>query len=238
MGRHDVKAGRSVLERFASQPAVDAVAELIWNALDAEADQVVVRFDRGSLGEGSAEHLTRVRVEDNGHGIEPATAVDRFRSLGDSWKLGLAGRSLNDKRVLHGRHGRGRFFAYSLGHLVTWDTVWEDPEGNRVQFRLEGSRSAINYFSNTEPQSTNRQHTGTTVDIRVEQGKTLSSLLDEDLPIRLSARFAPHLLGNADIEIRVMVCCSIRTRLSRFARRTSLSLRFRPEIWGVTQFRS
>jgi hypothetical protein len=203
MGRHDVKAGKTVLERFASQPAVDALVELIWNSLDAEADQVVVRFDRGSLGDGGPEHVTRVRVEDNGHGIDPATAVERFTSLGDSWKLGLSGRSLNGKRVLHGRHGRGRFFAYSLGYAATWDTVWADSEGERVEYRLEGSRSAINQFTDTKPTPSKKDETGTTVDIRVDQGKTLSSLLDEDLPIRLSARFAPHLLGNDDIEIRV-----------------------------------
>lgn len=203
MGPHVVKAGKSVLERFASQPAVDALVELIWNALDAEADHVVVRFDRGSLGEGGVEHVTRVRVEDNGHGIQPATAVEQFTSLGDSWKLGLSGRTLNGKRVLHGRLGRGRFFAYSLGHTVTWDTVWEQPDGERIQFRVKGSRSAINQFTVSNPLSTHVQHTGTTVDIRVDQNKTLSTLLDEDLSVRLSARFAPHLLGNRDIKVWV-----------------------------------
>ncbi len=203
MGRHDVKAGKTFLERFASQPAVDALVELLWNALDAEADHVVVRFDRGSLGDDGPEHVTQVRVEDNGHGIDPSTAVERFTSLGDSWKLGLSGRSLNGKRVLHGRHGRGRFFAYSLGYAATWETVWQASDGQLVEYRLEGSRAAINQFSDTEPGPSKREHTGTTVDIRVDQSKTLSSLLDEELPVRLSARLAPHLLGNADIEIRV-----------------------------------
>lgn len=203
MGRHDVKAGKTVLERFASQPAVDAVVELIWNALDAEADEVTVRFDRGSLGDGGPEHVTRVEVEDNGHGIDPETAVDRFTTHGDSWKLGLAGRSVNGKRVLHGKHGRGRFFAYSLGHTARWTTVWKNPDGEFVEFRLEGSRSAINQFTDSKPTASKQSRTGTTVDIRVDQGKTLSALLDDDLPLRLSARFAPHLLGNTDIQIRV-----------------------------------
>lgn len=133
----------------------------------------------------------------------PSTAVERFTSLGDSWKLGLSGRSLNGKRVLHGRRGRGRFLAYSLGYAATWDTVWQTADGQLLEYRLEGSRAAINQFSDTEPGPSRRQHTGTTVDIRVDQSKTLSSLLDEELPVRMSARFAPHLLGNADIEIRV-----------------------------------
>lgn len=203
MARHQVKAGKTVLERFASQPAVDALVELIWNALDAEADRVAVRFDRGSLGDGGAEHVTRVWIEDNGHGIEPDTAVERFTSLGDSWKLGLAGRTLNGKRVLHGKHGRGRFFAYSLGYAATWKTIWQKDDGTRVEYRIEGSRTAINHFSDSKVAATEKPETGTVLDIRVDQGRSLSSLLDEDLPVRLSARFAPHLLGNTDIQVRV-----------------------------------
>ena len=41
------------------------------------------------------------------------------------------------------------------------------------------------------------------VEIRVEQGRPLNALLDEELNARLLARLAPHLLGNPDIEVRV-----------------------------------
>jgi hypothetical protein len=202
MGRHQVKAGKSHLEQYSDRPPVDALVELIWNALDAEADRVAVKFERDSLGDGAAEHISRIWVEDNGHGIDPSTVVERFTSLGDSWKLGLNGLSLNGKRVLHGRQGRGRFFAYSLGPRVSWETVWQDGDGKRWAYRIEGNSSAINEFADSSPAETDRQ-TGTTVDVRVEQGRTLSSLLAGDLADRLAGRMAPHLLGNPDIEVRV-----------------------------------
>ena len=113
MPRHKVKAGKSHLDRYASRPAVEALGELVWNSLDAEADRIQVRIERGSLGDGGPEFVARLWVKDNGHGIEPRTAVERFTMLGDSWKLGLSGRTMNGLRVLHGKEGRGRFYAYS-----------------------------------------------------------------------------------------------------------------------------
>ncbi len=52
MARHGIKAGKTHLETFARQTAVDALSELIWNGLDAEADSIDIRMERGSLGDG------------------------------------------------------------------------------------------------------------------------------------------------------------------------------------------
>ena len=202
MSRHEVKAGKSHLDTYAGRPAVDALAELIWNGLDAEADRVEVRLERGSLGNGSPEFVTRLWILDNGHGIEPEAAVERFTFLGDSWKLRLSGRTVNGLRVLHGKHGRGRFFAYSLGHRVTWRTVWGDIDGRKLGYQIKGRRTSINEFEISEPRESDEE-TGTEVNIRVEQGRTLSRLLNDELNTHLCARFAPHLLGNRDIEIVV-----------------------------------
>ena len=141
-------------------------------------------------------------ILDNGHGIEPEASVERFTLLGDSWKLRLSGRTVNGLRVLHGKHGRGRFFAYSLGHRVTWRTVWEDSHGRKLGYRIRGRRTSINEFEISEPRESDEQ-TGTEVDIRVGQGRSLSRLLDDEVNTQLCARFAPHLLGNRDIEIVV-----------------------------------
>ena len=200
MSRHTVRAGKSHLDTYAGRSAVDALAELIWNGLDAEADRVEVRLERSSLGNGSPEFVSRLWITDNGHGIEPQTAVKRFALLGDSWKLGLSGRTVNGLRVLHGKHGRGRFYAYSLGHRVTWRTVWEDSDGKRVRYQINGRRASINEFEISEPRESD-QLTGSEVDIRVEHGHSLPALLDDEVRTHLCARFAPHLLGNADIDV-------------------------------------
>ena len=56
---------------------VHAVAELIWNALDADADQVDVMLHNDALG-----GLASIEVIDDGHGIPYAQAEDMFRPLG------------------------------------------------------------------------------------------------------------------------------------------------------------
>ena len=112
-----IHAGQDHLQQFGHRSVIDSLAELIWNGLDAEADMVSVETDVQSMIDGSREmsYVTRVTVTDNGHGMSEENAREAFASLGDSWKRGLNGRTVNGKRAIHGSQGRGRFFAYSLG---------------------------------------------------------------------------------------------------------------------------
>ena len=125
-------AGQDHLSQFTNRKPVDALVELIWNGLDAEADLVTVDFETASIAPGDREllHIAGITVEDNGHGISAEVANRAFPSLGDSWKKSLNGRTLNGKRALHGSRGRGRFFAYSLGHRVQWSSVCQEPDGS------------------------------------------------------------------------------------------------------------
>lgn len=202
MSLHKVTVGESHLRPYSEKPAIDALAELIWNSLDAEADQVEVKLERESLGKDSPEFISHLSIFDNGHGIDPEMAVEQFTQLGDSWKQGLSGLTVNSKRVLHGNLGRGRFLAYSLGDQVTWCTIWEDINGKKCKYQISGSKSSMNEFEISESHESNDQ-TGTFVKIRGEQGNPLSDLLDDELNTRLCARFASHLLGNIDINIYV-----------------------------------
>lgn len=198
-----VRAGQDHLEQFARRAPLDALAELIWNSLDAEADSVDVDIDVSSIAGGSRDlfHVTRITISDNGHGITPDQATEAFPSLGDSWKKSLSGRTLNGLRPLHGSRGRGRFFAYSLGHHVRWSSIAETDDGLR-KVEIEGHRARINGFTISLPQPTEGRP-GTTVTITVEQGRPLPSLTRGDVPVHLAARLAPHLLGNPDITVRV-----------------------------------
>ena len=106
------------LERQAKAQPVAAVAELIWNGLDADATAVTVDFEDSSLG-----GLSRIIVTDNGHGIPYADAPTLFGNLGGSWKkYGARTKKLN--RQLHGQEGRGRFKAFALGSVVDWTSTY------------------------------------------------------------------------------------------------------------------
>jgi hypothetical protein len=89
-----ILAGRDHLAQYAKQSAVDALVELIWNGLDAEADEVDVDIESSSLGTTDRDmyYVTRITVTDTGHGITPDIARSAFPSLGDSWKRTLNGR--------------------------------------------------------------------------------------------------------------------------------------------------
>jgi DNA topoisomerase VI subunit B len=111
--------------QYARRNPVAALAELIWNGLDAEADIIDVDIETASLGAGFAAHsyVTRITIYDNGHGISPEIAKEAFSRLGDSWKRRLNGRTLHGIRPLHGSLGRGRLYAYSLGHRAHWTSI-------------------------------------------------------------------------------------------------------------------
>src|SRR5262245_36444860 len=109
-----VEAQPDYLVRLAnSSSAMAAIAELIWNALDADARDVDVSVRRNDLG-----GVDRIEVSDNGRGFDSMTAAEVFQRLGGSRKAHR--RATEDGRLLHGKQGRGRFRAFALGGKVTW----------------------------------------------------------------------------------------------------------------------
>ncbi len=112
------------LERQAKAQPVAAVAELIWNGLDADATRVDVELAQGPLGQ-----LDRIVVSDNGNGIEYRDAPILFKNLGGSWKR-KATTTKSEQRMLHGQEGRGRFKAFALGGVVDWKVSYPNNGGN------------------------------------------------------------------------------------------------------------
>lgn len=199
-----VSAGEDHLLRYARRPAVDALTELIWNGLDADADRVDVTVQLESLGGDDPRmfQVSGIEVVDNGHGITPSIARRAFPSLGDSWKKTLNGRTVGKKRILHGRQGLGRFIAYSLGHRLRWESVSQSDRGGFQRLDIEGTTAHINGYSIGDPALADGP-AGTRVRVDVEQERHLTPLMDEDLPIALAARLAAHLLANPDIQVWV-----------------------------------
>src|SRR5262245_22845249 len=85
------------LEREAATRPVLGLAELIWNAVDADAKSVVANYKRNELG-----GIDEITVADDGHGIEHSDAVAFFGRLGGSWKKDKRV-SQDEKRLLHGQ---------------------------------------------------------------------------------------------------------------------------------------
>ena len=98
-----------------------AVAEMIWNALDAEASVVEVDVLANDI-----EGVDRVIVRDNGHGMHAASCGSYFGDLGGSWKA-TAKVSPNIQRPLHGRSGQGRLRALRAGPARALDQRRREP---------------------------------------------------------------------------------------------------------------
>jgi DNA topoisomerase VI subunit B len=117
------------LERQAKASPIQTLSELIWNALDADATQVRIEFEPDGLG-----GVAKIIVSDNGDGMPHGEAPQLFSNLGGSWKRQRI-TTRERGRILHGREGRGRFKAFTLGSVLDWNVVYEK-DGTLSRFAI------------------------------------------------------------------------------------------------------
>jgi len=168
----------------ASTRPLASIAELIWNALDADAQTVKIRFRRNALGA-----LEEVRITDDGIGMSLSEAEAGFGSLGGSWKIHKT--KTPTGRNLHGKGGKGRFRAFALGELVEWSTTSRQ-NGKMAAFRIRGSIADLAAFDGTEPRLIEGSSTGTEVAI-YNIRKNFTSLTGDTAPQELTQEFAIYL---------------------------------------------
>lgn len=190
-----LSAGGDLVTRLARErDPVRAVVELVWNAIDAEADTVRVQVERSDM-----EAIERVTVEDDGHGITSDEVQATFGRIGGSWKA-LATRSKNGKRGLHGKLGEGRLRAFALGSRVTWASNSLNTAGDRERVVIEGAKDRAEPFSWEASPSTGTT-TGTVVTALNEQDRSLNSLISDTALATLTSHFAPVLLNDDGLSV-------------------------------------
>ncbi len=108
---------------------MQAIAELIWNGLDAESTSIKVTAEEGQIG------LESVTVQDNGHGMTYEEGIGFFENLGGSWKK-ANNLSKNAQRHLHGKEGRGRLRALALGRVAEWESTARGSDGTLQTFTV------------------------------------------------------------------------------------------------------
>lgn len=137
---------------------MNAMAELIWNALDAEATEVRVEFHENDL-----TGIEAIRIVDNGHGLPYDHALEAFGSLGGSWKRD-EGRSGERKRALHGKYGKGRFRAFALGNRVEWISVFA-ANSTHNRYSILGHAATLGEFAVSDPEPAPASRIGMQVEI-------------------------------------------------------------------------
>jgi len=99
----DVRPKQDFWHRLSRTRPLRAISEMVWNALDADADNVSVDFRLNPLG-----GLQEITIADDGSGIPFDVAAEhRFAALGGSWKA--RAQRTSKRRQMQGRFGEGRF---------------------------------------------------------------------------------------------------------------------------------
>lgn len=189
-----MRAGRDTILGYVERAKpVDIFAELIWNALDAEAMNVETTVAIGGLG-APEEFIVR----DDGHGMPHDQVPDLFLTHGESWKR-TSGFSPNINRPMHGQLGCGRFLAYGIAERVEWRSVSANGQSHSETV-IHGSRGAPNEFAFDGPWPTSGP-TGTTVRMEARQTSRVASIADGDIHLPLTARLAASLLALPEVKV-------------------------------------
>ncbi|TDD87996.1 hypothetical protein E1293_07195 [Actinomadura darangshiensis] len=172
-----------------------AVAEMIWNALDAEACEIVVDVETNDLG-----GVEYVNVVDDGHGMPHASCADYFGRLGGSWKS-AAKVSPRLKRGLHGRSGQGRLQAFALGEQIRWVTTAVNAIGQCERTTISGTIDAPADFTVSEPEPVGDDlPPGTRMEASLP-ADFVGRLAEPGTRDQLTSIFAPFLAANPDVTI-------------------------------------
>ncbi|RPF71668.1 ATP-binding protein [Aurantiacibacter spongiae] len=189
----NLQAKQDFLERdAATRDPVRAIAELVWNALDADATSIQVTLERNDLG-----GLGAIRVVDNGSGISAKSAEHDFGNLGDSWKRDTHRTGLG--RAIHGKEGRGRLRFYSLAQRARWFTTTRSEEGLSSR-TLEIHAKSLERCEVVEAEAPTGENTGTTVLLTMLKD-TFDALSTPDAYRQFSTLFAPYVLQYPNAEI-------------------------------------
>lgn len=191
-----MKPGETELLRLRNQTnAVGALAELVWNAIDADAKNVHVDWVENEMM--GVESIT---VQDDGHGIsidEDNLGAHPFASLGDSEKHTLRHQS-PEGRILHGRFGKGRIRALALGGVIDWDTTFAKTAKSHRRYTIRAVVGEASLQLSECKQSKKMPGTRVIVNHVSEKGNSLDLT---SVRRRFSLIFSEHLANYPDINI-------------------------------------
>ncbi|HIF24913.1 MAG TPA: DNA mismatch repair protein [Micavibrio sp.] len=175
---------------FKNSEPLDAIFELVWNGLDANANNIDVIFAEHQLGA-----LETILILDDGHGIDIRNEKDNFGKFNDSSK------KFDCEK--HGSLGRGRLTFHKLCDTAIWHTRTKNYDAN-----VKIKSSAIKNFeiSYLEDAASNHPYlegieTGTCVELYGFNSKFFYN--DPSLPKKFSNEFGWLLALNPNKSIRI-----------------------------------
>ena len=193
----EVQVQGDFISRLTAARPVQALIELIWNALDAESTKVSVRFEESASG-----LIDSVIVSDDGHGIPYVEIDGLFTSLGGSWKRDTPV-SKNRKRMLHGEEGKGRFRALAIGRVAEWIVTSKSAPDALETFRVLLIRDEPRRVRVSESLPASKEATQG-VQVRITELYRQLRIDPEILSQELAETFALYLIAYPEVEISAL----------------------------------
>lgn len=188
-----LQAKQDFLEKeAATRDPIKGIAELVWNALDADATDVRVEFQTNELG-----GITAIHVIDNGTGISKSHADRDFSKLGESHKVKSPRTPLHE-RAVHGKEGRGRLKFFSIASRAVWKTIYSH-DNDRFELKLEINANSLERCEVSDPVPTSGEP-GTIVQLSPLK-ETFDRLMSSDAYREFSTVFAPYAVEYPNVKI-------------------------------------
>ncbi|SHE39463.1 Histidine kinase-, DNA gyrase B-, and HSP90-like ATPase [Marinomonas polaris DSM 16579] len=140
----------SVRNEFHKFNQSKVISEYIWNAFDANANEVHLRYITDGL-----DTVQSITITDDGDGIDPNTHELTFGKFKDSPKRALL------SPTIKGQKGLGRFSFHKLAKAVIWDSV---TSSNSCSIKIE-SDSLNNYDVDHKRECFSPVRTGTRAEL-------------------------------------------------------------------------
>lgn len=117
---------------YSSTPAV--LTEIIANAYDAEATEVVITIDKMN---------NKISIMDNGHGMAENDLQDKFLNVGYA-RRNFSDFTLTGKRRVMGRKGIGKLAMFSLADIVNISTKQNGNQAIGISVNVPELKNTIN----------------------------------------------------------------------------------------------
>lgn len=175
------------IESLTRSNGINAISELIWNSLDADASEIRINFDKNVLGK-----YEYISVEDDGDGLSYQLAENVFQKLGGSEKK--ANHVSPGGRSYHGKEGKGRYKALALGDLVHFDSYQHDNETSN-HFTITIDKNSLRNPQLSDIKVINDLKKGFKVTINNVNEKIANEVFVKESSRELEERFALYYLS-------------------------------------------
>lgn len=191
----DLGVERDHIESLTKANGTSALAELIWNCLDADSTQINIEYKKTNLG-----GFSEISIIDDGHGLEFTKAQNVFGRLGGSEKK--ISNSSPGGRQYHGKEGKGRYKALALGDLVIFQSNYQS-NGQVNEFTITIDRNNLSYSEISDLKTLPKSQTSKGFRVRIQNINQENASLAFDSASRkdIEQKFASYWISYPNFSI-------------------------------------